>query len=874
MRKIVGFYGLQDNQKDLIQKMLRMPEVGQKVVTDTYFKNEIAFGCAQNHVQPDDLLSQQKAVVAVGLAEVYNRQELYGQFSRQAITVANQQSDLEFLAYNYSVDEDLFLDRLDGSFGVALYNSTKRELVLARDHFGVQPLYYVELRSKKNPQILFSSDLKSLLQSELFQAEVNETVLARYLRFRAHDDTAETFFAQIKKVRVGEMVVVNASGIKKKQFSKLESRFKEQVLQGKLQKYTPAIQEQYRQLLTSAIERRTTGDQAIGMALSGGLDSSVITSVTQRTLIGSTQGKQAKVFSAVFPGEINDEEKYVDSWRQKFPRVKVNKVYPNEKGFWQEVTDFVRVQEEPTISTGPYAQYCVMKQASQKVEIMLDGQGADEVMAGYLPAYFVYFKQLWEQHCWGRLVVEVVSSLDIIFQLVRFKIFSALSFKKDLPSDNFLSSDFLKTNQATAFSKVTNNLRLRLVDDIFRDSLPALLRYEAKNTNRFNIKGRVPFLDKKLVELVFSLEDQAIIKRSWNKRILREAFGDVLPIEISRRRKKVGFSTPEVEWLKRLNKEVLTIFTSEKFASRPYFNQLAVVEAFKDYLVNKNSVSSMTFWRILNTELWLREFIDEPIAETEAQQVEFQPNEEKSLDIKVGKNSYRRLPIRTKVVQADDQLSSLVLDYLKNFAKQLSQRSPDYQAITKHGWMLFISEKIVAITQQRAYFIWDIKPRLLAKILSRFVTKSAYGIGLAHPCTMELAIREAGGLRILLASLGGILGKVIGKRGVFYNLAGHSVRAIDGPTAHSVYPANVSAKLSPEAPDKVAQDLTKILKDNLPKFLAESLQGVVIIDANDLGRNILGKNVAVKDETLEAVFADNPLGQARQQTPLAVVFRK
>ena len=874
MRKIVGFYGLEDDKKSVLQKMLQILGVEEKLVTDYFLKGSIGFGFMGGQAQVDNLSYQSKEILAVGLTEVYNRSELYENLSRREIASANQQSNLEFIAKNYLLTGEAFLDKLDGSFGVALYNSLEDELILARDHFGVQPLYYLNLGSQKKPVVLFSSDIKSLLQSELFLVKPNEKVLARYLRFRAHDDTAETFFEQIKKVQPGEMLVINSMGIKKKSFSKLESQFREQVFKNNFQKYNASVRQHYRQTLTSAIERRMEDGLNIGMALSGGLDSSVVTSVAQRTLIGSLKGRQAKVFSAVFPGEINDEEKYVDSWRQKFPRVKVNKVYPNEKGFWQEVTDFVRVQEEPTISTGPYAQYCVMKQASQKVEIMLDGQGADEVMAGYLPAYFVYFKQLWEQHRWGRLVVEVVSSLDIIFQLVRFKIFSALSFKKDLPSDNFLSSDFLKTNQATAFSKVTNNLRLRLVDDIFRDSLPALLRYEAKNTNRFNIKGRVPFLDKKLVELVFSLEDQAIIKRSWNKRILREAFGDVLPVEISRRRKKVGFSTPEVEWLKRLNKEVLTIFTSEKFASRPYFNQLAVVEAFKNYLVNKNSVSSMTFWRILNTELWLREFIDEPIAETEAQQVEFQPNEEKSLDIKVGKNSYRRLPIRTKVVQADDQLSSLVLDYLKNFAKQLNQRSLDYQAITKHGWMLFISEKIVAITQQRAYFIWDIKPRLLAKILSRFVTKSAYGIGLAHPCTMELAIREAGGLRILLASLGGILGKVIGKRGVFYNLAGHSVRAIDGPTAHSVYPANVSAKLSPEAPDKVAQDLTKILKDNLPKFLAESLQGVVIIDANDLGRNILGKNVAVKDETLEAVFADNPLGQARQQTPLAVVFRK
>ena len=139
---------------------------------------------------------------------------------------------------------------------------------------------------------------------------------------------------------------------------------------------------------------------------------------------------------------------------------------------------------------------------------------------------------------------------------------------------------------------------------------------------------------------------------------------------------------------------------------------------------------------------------------------------------------------------------------------------------------------------------------------------------------MELAIREVGLPRILFASIGGAIGKVFGKRGVFYNLVGSDIRAIDGPTEYSVYPANVSAKLAPKDPDLVAERLTAAIKRVVPAEYAERYAGTVVIDANDIGRNVLGKDAAGERGEYEAVFGDNPLGQTNEQTPLAIVFEK
>lgn len=226
---------------------------------------------------------------------------------------------------------------------------------------------------------------------------------------------------------------------------------------------------------------------------------------------------------------------------------------------------------------------------------------------------------------------------------------------------------------------------------------------------------------------------------------------------------------------------------------------------------------------------------------------DLKPNEGKQLTIAVDNETYARYPMRTHVITEKDNIVDVVTRYAK----------PHLQP----GDMLFISERVVAITQGRAFPIKDIKPSRLAKFLVKFVHKSPYGIGLGSPWTMELAIREAGTLRILFAALLSALTKPFGFRGVFYNVVGKNINAIDGPCSYTLPPYNEYAKLGPKDPNKVVRQI----KDAIGADVA-------IIDANDLGVNVLGvSNDTITQDFAHAVFKDNPLGQSHEQTPLCIV---
>ncbi|MBI2990479.1 MAG: coenzyme F420-0:L-glutamate ligase [Candidatus Magasanikbacteria bacterium] len=208
---------------------------------------------------------------------------------------------------------------------------------------------------------------------------------------------------------------------------------------------------------------------------------------------------------------------------------------------------------------------------------------------------------------------------------------------------------------------------------------------------------------------------------------------------------------------------------------------------------------------------------------------------------------YERFPIRTHVVGPDDRISDIVERYA------VQNLSP--------GDVLFISERVVAITQGRAIPIKDIKPGFWARFLTHFVHKSKYGIGLGIPETMHLAIKEVGLARILLGALVAALTKPLGIKGMFYHIAGRQAAAIDGPCSYTLPPYNQYATLAPKNPNSVAADLK-----------ARFGHDVVIIDANDIGVDVLGRSSKKIDKAwARAVFRDNPLGQTNEQTPLCVV---
>lgn len=224
-----------------------------------------------------------------------------------------------------------------------------------------------------------------------------------------------------------------------------------------------------------------------------------------------------------------------------------------------------------------------------------------------------------------------------------------------------------------------------------------------------------------------------------------------------------------------------------------------------------------------------------------------QQNEGKALLITCDQKSYERLPVKTKLITQEDDVAEVA----KTYALPHMQK----------GDILFISEKAVACSQGRAIPMEDIKPGRLARFLVKFVYKSPYGIGLGIPETMEMALRECGTLRILFAAGCSAIGKLFGKRGWFYKVAGYKARSIDGPTPNTIPPYNHYVVLGPEKPDLVA------------KTVAEAIgHHCLVVDVNDIDGVILGSSDPTLDrDHFVRVLKDNPLGQDCQQTPMGII---
>lgn len=803
------------------------------------------------------IYNEDKSIVVVYNGEMYNYRELRLELEKEG-HVFSTHSDTEVIVHGYEQWGDTCFDRFNGMFGIALYDIKKDRLLLARDHFGIKPLYFTV--SDENKPFAFASEIKPLLASNFVTVSPNDRIIYRYLRYRIHDDGRETFFTGINRLLPGEMMIVQKGKREIKSYTKLQT---ELLALSKKENYADLTDkniQDFKELLVDSIGRRLISEVPVGTCLSGGLDSSTVVAVVNQLLLKKTGdsasvGSVQKTFSAVFPGSTNDEESYIEALLKTSKKIQDFKIYPDSKTFLTDLKTFVRTQEEPTISTGPYAQYKVMEQVHKQVVVVLDGQGSDEMMAGYLPYYFVYLKQLMAKKEYMSVIQEVWHGRDVFFKFVLQK----LSTKKTVNTKKLLNAEFADKQKKETFTVENSNLKKRLLQDIFSNSLQSLLRYEDKNAMKFSVEGRVPFLDFRLLKFIFSLSDKAIIWNGWNKYILRKATEDILPSVINKRRNKIGFTTPEHEWFLKEHKAIREYFTSESFISKSYLNQAELVMAFDAYVQGKTD-DSMVFWRALNLELWLQTYFPTINQKKKEQKVKkvFNPV------VAVGNQEYERVLIPTHVFRKGEDFVKSIVQLVERSNVQTFKRS------NVGSWFIVVTEKIVATAQGRAYFIWDIHPSFFARFLSQFVSRVPYGIGLGSPWTMQLAIQEVGLPRILCATVVSMLTRPFGVRGMFYRIAGRSAAGIDGPTEYSLYPANVSAKLLPKDPQRVCKDIDRAILNF--KFEISNYAGSVIIDANDIGRNILGNSTGIDDKVIAEVFKDNPMGQTDEQTPLALVF--
>jgi asparagine synthase (glutamine-hydrolysing) len=805
--------------------------------------------------------------------EVYNYRELRAELEAEGRRFTTR-SDTEVALQAYAQWGPAAFERFNGMWAIALLDrrGPEPELVLCRDHFGIKPLFYAE----HDQRVVFASEIKAILEDPTFPRRVDEQQLYEYLRFGLYDHNDLTFFSGVRQVAAGAYVTVAPTGATR------ETRY-----------WTPVISEdaapdpkEFLRLFTRAVERRLVADVPVGTCLSGGLDSSSIVCVMDRLLAqhvpdSVSLGDRLKTFSAVFPGDPIDERRYVEAVLA-VTSADPAWVQPTSEQWLAELETWVWHAEEPMITTAPYAMWSVMRAASQKVTVLLDGQAGDELLGGYVPYQYVYLRQLLREHRYREFALESAKARDTVGRLARRRLWEG---RHQVDIGSLLRPEWTRGKRRPDDPRVQDDLKKRLLQDLTTFSLPSLLRYEDRNSMAHSMESRLPFLDQELVEWILRLPSSAIVSGGWSRRIMREAMRGILPEEIRRRRRKVGFTTPEFRWFRQQRAAIQSLMRSPSFQSRPYWDADAVADAFRVACVG-GSEESLFFWRTVNVELWLRLYFEggahgsasgatptsayaftaqgdraaAAVLGTEELVAAAHPNPGRHLIIRRDGRSWARIPLRADLVRNRDDLVAAVGVAL--------ERARAAGIALLPGDVVAMSEKVVAITQGRSFPMDEIRVTPLARVLSRFVSRVPIGIGLGRPQTMQLALEEAGAPRILLAAACAAVTRPFGVRGVFYRVAGSRVSAIDGPTAYTLPPYNTHASKAPSDPDGVAERMSRALTESAGVAVA-----VAVVDTNDLAADVLGASAGVDRLTVSHVLADNPMGQTGEQTPFCILRR-
>jgi asparagine synthase (glutamine-hydrolysing) len=474
--------------------------------------------------------------------EIYNAQEL----RQELITLGHRfkgTSDTEVILYAYKEWGADCLRRFNGMFAFVLYDKSSRYLFVARDRFGIKPLY---IWRRSDGAFAFASEIKQFTKLEGWKASLNRQMAYDFLVWEAMDHTDATLFSGVSQLRGGqylEMQLGRAPSIVT-WYDFPTTRFS-----GSFDEAA----EIFRELLDDSVRLRLRADVAVGSCLSGGLDSSAIVCLASRLLQKSEVQVQQSTFSACSHYPQYDERRYMEKVVES-TSVNPHYTYPSYDSLLETSKKLVWYQDEPFLSTSIYAQWEVFALASkQQVKVMLDGQGADEHLAGYsnflgIRAYELlkekpssFFRQTRPRQ-WLQLLDLVLP--ELVRQPLRRLMGKASAKPKWWTGKGVECRDPFRADRATTIEQLS---RLQLT----KSNLPKLLHWEDRDSMAHSIEARTPFLDHRLVEFACSLPSSFKLENGLSKRVLRSGLSGVVPPEILDRRDKMGFVTPEQIWLEK-----------------------------------------------------------------------------------------------------------------------------------------------------------------------------------------------------------------------------------------------------------------------------------------------------------------------------------
>lgn len=532
--------------------------------------------------------------------EVYNFQEIRPELAAAGHSFRSL-TDTEVVIHAYESEGLECLNRFNGMWAFALYDRSRRRLVLARDRFGIKPLYY----HVDGGRLIFSSMIAGILAHPVRRAPDDGAVM-EFLAYNLEQHDGRTFFESIHSLEPGCLLI----------FDLWTRRHRVE------RWYTPAVRPRadeaaLREAFTQSVRLRTVSDVPIGVCLSGGIDSTAITCTLDDHL-----AQPFNTYSLVAPGSPVDERRYIEEVA-RHTRIGTLFTTVRAEDFLEDIDDFVEAMEEPVTGLSAYAQYQVFKLAhAHGAKVLLDGQGGDEILAGYVYYFGYLFYELLVGLEWPALVKEMIQSYRklgdpfphalLAFLLAPRGLRHRLWKKRICP---WVDHDFLERacggRQDPRWERMT--VRQSLRQTLGSTSIPHNLMWEDKSSMRWSIESRTPFLDVGFVETAMALDTRDLLRNGETKVIFKRAMSSLLPEMIRNRKDKVGFEAPVDELFRdrrvvRLTRDVLA---SRDFAQRPYWRGDRVRAIFDKYVAGKANAGE-TIWKCLNTELWLRRFFAAP----------------------------------------------------------------------------------------------------------------------------------------------------------------------------------------------------------------------------------------------------------------------
>lgn len=552
--------------------------------------------------------------------EVYNYLEV-----RQELELLgykfNSNSDTEVILRAYSHWHGKCLDKFNGMFTFLILDKKNNQIFLARDRFGVKPLYYYQ----DETAIYFASEIKAFTVLPTWQAKLNHQRASDFLVHGLIDHTDETLFTNVKQLRGGEYAIVNLKDLQQLQKNGLsKSRWYNLETRDYLGDFQKACID-FKSTFIDAVKLRLRADVPIGSCLSGGLDSSAIVSVIKQIKQEKNNQNLQTTFSACSNYKEFDESEYINEVIKQ-TQATAFYCYPSLEGLFAINDKVTWHQDEPFGSTSIYAQWSVFELAKQNnIIVMLDGQGADEQLAGYQGLYLqVYLNELLRQgklnsfikearllkKMYGfKLITTISKSILSMLPVMLRDLIGKLLGKKQYRLD-WLNKDKLVYSSKIAHlaSSITgDSIKQVSYNQLIYNHLPMLLHWEDRDSMAHSVESRVPFIDYRVIELIYNMPSNYKINEGITKRVLRESLTGILPDKIKKRISKLGFVTPEEIWLKNNRELFREKLLDAIHDSNGIFNKKQILAIFEEVVTGKRQFDFWV-WRIISFGTWMRLF--------------------------------------------------------------------------------------------------------------------------------------------------------------------------------------------------------------------------------------------------------------------------